>query len=354
MQILILALSVIPIQDSNTTRIKELKSELRDLGVRVSATYVALRSESELRSQLSKVRKLKRGLLQTGKQMTSAEKQIEQNKASMSQLTQLNAELNARLTQVRQGDVTTNNKLVGAINSNVARLKLLDEQRLKIEEATRSVRASTNQAQADYVKHVLSLRSLADDIEADYEDAQDDAEVQKLVSELSKLADKKYALQPSRAFATSLKQIDDLEKTIFSQAIKLRRNGDTFYVSVVVNGKAREMVLDSGASLIALPWTVAKDLSVKIKPSDRPIRLQLADGRQISGTLVVLENVRVSGFEVGKVEAAVLGPEARFAEPLLGMSFLKHFKFEIKPNESTLTLIRTGGGSRASRALPAK
>ena len=348
MSILLLAVALTIPQDSDA-RIKELKSELREHGVRVSATYVALSSESELRTGLSKVRKFRRSVMQAEKELAAAEKQIALNRSSMSQLTQLNAELNVRLSQVRQGDVTTNNKLVGAINANVSRLKLLDEQRQQFEKGIRKVRSSTNQTRADYVKHVLSLRTLSVEIEDEYEEAQDDKEIAALVAELSTLSEKDFTLKPSRTFATSLKQIDELERTVFQESIKLRRSDNTFYVSVVVNGKAVEMVLDSGSSLIALPWSVANELGVKIKPSDKRIRLQLADGREIDGTMVTVQSVRVSGFDVANVEAAILGPEARFAEPLLGMSFLKHFKFEVKPDESTLTLIRTGTQSKRTK-----
>ena len=168
----------------------------------------------------------------------------------------------------------------------------------------------------------------------------EDSDVGSLLSELSKLSKRTFELTPSRSFESSVRQLEKLEKTILSQAIKLRREENTFYVSVVVNGKAREMILDSGSSLIGLPWTVANDLGVKVKPSDKPIQLQLADGRKISGTLVILNQVRVGGFVLNKVEAAVLGPEAKAAQPLLGMSYLKHFKFEIKPDEATLSLVR--------------
>ncbi len=58
----------------------------------------------------------------------------------------------------------------------------------------------------------------------------------------------------------------------------------------------------------------------------------------IEGKEVVLESVRVGKFTVKKVRAAVLGAKAVAAEPMLGMSFLAKFKFEINAGESTLSL----------------
>lgn len=39
----------------------------------------------------------------------------------------------------------------------------------------------------------------------------------------------------------------------------------------------------------------------------------------------------------------VLGDEAVAAEPLLGMSFLEHFKFEIDSSAKKLTMVKVSG-----------
>ena len=43
------------------------------------------------------------------------------------------------------------------------------------------------------------------------------------------------------------------------------------------------------------------------------------------------------------MECAVLGSEAVAAEPLLGMSFLEHFKFEIDAAGKKLTMVKVAG-----------
>jgi predicted aspartyl protease len=50
--------------------------------------------------------------------------------------------------------------------------------------------------------------------------------------------------------------------------------------------------------------------------------------------------VRVGTFEVENVEAAVLSDAAFAAEPLLGNSFLSHFRSEIDQSAKTLRLTR--------------
>ena len=50
--------------------------------------------------------------------------------------------------------------------------------------------------------------------------------------------------------------------------------------------------------------------------------------------------VRVGEFEAENVDAAVLDAVATDAEPLLGMSFLGNFKFEINTSAKTLKMLR--------------
>ena len=333
-------------QDSEASRLKELKSELKTRGVRVSATYVALSCESDLRSGLSKINKLKRALIKADKELAAAKLQVSRNKLATTQLTQANAELNARLARISPTDVVANNKLVGMINTNNAQLKLLDNQRGQFDKGYSKIRQAANQVREDYVGHILGLRETANKVAAAYQTKPNDETIQSLNKELGKLTGKTYELKESRSYQTALKQLSKLEKTVLSESIPLRKDGDTLYASVVINGQARDMVVDSGATLIVIPWEIAKELKVKVKPSDKPIKLQVADGRTIDGTLVVLDSVRVGGFVVEKVEAAILGPEARFASPLLGMSFLKNFQFEIKPADPAMTLLRLDGTTK--------
>ena len=76
---------------------------------------------------------------------------------------------------------------------------------------------------------------------------------------------------------------------------------------------------------------------------DPKIVLQLADGREIDGRLMKLASVRIGKFAVDNVECAVLGEDAIAAEPLLGMSFLEHFKFEIDAAAKKLTMVKVSG-----------
>jgi hypothetical protein len=60
--------------------------------------------------------------------------------------------------------------------------------------------------------------------------------------------------------------------------------------------------------------------------------------------MIKLDSVRVGKFTVQDVECCVLGPDARDAPPLLGMSFLGQFKFEVDANQAELKLLKVDSG----------
>jgi aspartyl protease family protein len=137
---------------------------------------------------------------------------------------------------------------------------------------------------------------------------------------------------------------------VFAESIPLRSEGGTMYASVVIDGKhTHEMVVDSGASIISLPAKLAGQCGIHVTSADPTIVLELADGRRIPGKLVKIKSVRVGRFTVENVECAVLGAEASNAEPLLGMSFLENFKFEIDAQGKTMTLVEVAPDGKGAR-----
>jgi len=64
----------------------------------------------------------------------------------------------------------------------------------------------------------------------------------------------------------------------------------------------------------------------------------------VPATLIKLASVRVGKFTVEDVECCVLGREAPDAPPLLGMSFLGQFKFEVDAQQAELKLVKVDSG----------
>jgi aspartyl protease family protein len=70
--------------------------------------------------------------------------------------------------------------------------------------------------------------------------------------------------------------------------------------------------------------------------------------------LVKLASVRVGKFTAENVECVVLGEQAINAPPLLGMSFLGQFKFELDAAQSLLKLVKVDSGETAPSSSKSK
>ena len=325
------------------------KVALEKKGIRTASDGLQVPEESELKSELRDVPKLKKKLLDSGRQLANARKQVDDNKAAMLKLVEANRQFNARLAMVGPTQVTLNNKLVGAIRANESQLLLMQQQAEKLDARMKSVRSEANKVREQFLETVLKLRKLADGINAKYEESAKDPEIVAAVKQLNLAVPGTYVLGESRSLASSTKQIEKLEEQIFSESIPLRSEGGTMFASVVIDGQhTHEMVVDSGASLISLPAQLAAQCGIQASASDPTIILGLADGSQIPGKLVTIQSVRVGRFTAENVPCAILGPQAVNAEPLLGMSFLENFKFEINAQDSTMTLVEIASDDKKS------
>lgn len=130
-------------------------------------------------------------------------------------------------------------------------------------------------------------------------------------------------LNPARAVATGEREV------------MLAAGADGhFRVETEVNGVTVKMIIDTGASDVALTRADARAIGVDVDALtfDRPV--ETAKGTAMVAP-VLLERVRIGGIEVRNVEASV--GDAGLTMSLLGMSFLKRLSaVEITPTRLTL------------------
>ena len=327
----------------------DAKDALREKGIRVSTSSLSLSDESKLSKTLRDISQIRKKLMDHAKILPAAERQLAENKAAITRGTRLNGQLNAQLATINPNNIALNNKLVGAISANESKMRLLAEQQERMDEQLKAMRRSVNATREEYIQYVLDMREMADGIEQQYATLAADADVQAALKKLNAASDKTFKLEPSRSFQSSLKKLKGIQDSVLSEKIPLRTEGNSFYVSVVINGKhTQEMVVDSGASIISLPHQVAVACGIEPKDSDPTIQLVIADGSVIHGKAKTIKSVRVGKFTVEDVECAVLGLEATHATPLLGMSFLGQFKFELDAQAKTLTMAKVDTGSSTS------
>ena len=329
--------------------VADAKATLTEAGLRPTSSGVMMPGEVALSKELAKSLQLRKLLAMAMKEQQNIQQQQALGQQTLTALRQQHVALNAQLANVR--DVGTNNRIVGALEAMRGQHELVEEQLEQLETKLKEARGKANEARENYLQFVLDTRKLADKIKADYETKASDPEVKEALDLLNKSFGKQLAIAPTAAFHANEKKLLALEETVLSESIPLRVEGsNTYMVTVVVNGKhTQEMVLDSGASMISLPAAMAETFGLKPSSKDPKIRLQLADGREIDGHKMTIPSVRVGKFELKNVECAVLGAEAIRAEPLLGMSFLGQFKFEVDAAASSLTMVKIEGPETAAR-----
>lgn len=105
--------------------------------------------------------------------------------------------------------------------------------------------------------------------------------------------------------------------------VVLQRNKFGHYVtSGEVNGQPVTFILDTGATGVAIPASVARRLGLR---PGRAFSTQTANGISVSYA-VSLDQVSVGAIQLQNVQASIT-PGLTTDEVLLGMSFLKHIEF---------------------------
>lgn len=108
-----------------------------------------------------------------------------------------------------------------------------------------------------------------------------------------------------------------------------------FAAALEVNGARFDALVDTGASVIALPKSVAGKIGLFPAESAYTAAVKTANG-EVRAAPVTLDMVRLGGIEVRRVEAVIL-PDESLSTVLLGMSFLRKLaSFSVKDDRLTL------------------
>jgi len=334
-----------PIGSTDTADPKAAAKKLLDeAGLRVSGAQVVLADEAEFTRELGRATTLRAGVQKAGREVANHEAAMARGRDLQAKLRAEHVRLSGLMAGTTNTDPATYNRLVGAANAVTSQLNQLTEDRTQGEERGRELRTAANEAREAYLDHLLALRKRAAELSAAYDSRKDDAAVSRAVAAAGEAAGKALTFGPGSGFRAALKKLADLEESILSETVPLVRDRGTLAASVVVNGgKPRQMIVDSGCSTLLVPAAAAAEFDVEPTTGDEEVECFMADGRTVRGVRKSLKSVRVGRFTVNDVECVVLGPDAVGAELLLGMGFLRNFKFEIDADAGTLSLVRIDG-----------
>lgn len=108
-----------------------------------------------------------------------------------------------------------------------------------------------------------------------------------------------------------------------------------FYTDVRVNGRNVKMLVDTGASVVALSYNDARKLRLLPKRDEFNVPVQTANGTTYAAP-VMLDRVAVRSADVDDVQALIL-PKGATEKSLLGMSYLKELRsFQVRDGKLIL------------------
>lgn len=108
-----------------------------------------------------------------------------------------------------------------------------------------------------------------------------------------------------------------------SLKLKAEPNGH-FIAGTRINGRTLKMMVDTGATLVALPQSDARRAGIRPEDKDFTARVNTANGI-IAAAPVKIETLELGPLYLRDVDAVVI-PDASLSTPLLGMSALRRFK----------------------------
>jgi aspartyl protease family protein len=327
----------------------EDKQALADLDAKLKKDFGVLRNnaelkldgkdESDLKAILAGQEKLKKDLKK--KEELFKDKLVKEKDRQQMVNDILNETKRLNL-QLAQGGLTVqqNNSLVAQASVLDAQKEQIENSQKQFDEELKKIRLAFRKAEEKYRGNILDARKKADAIEVRWTKLEGDKAFKKLVKEASDSWGKAVEQSPFNMMKSKLK---GLEKGVLSDVIPLRNDDGSkvFSLSVTISGEQTvEMMLDTGASMISLPASTAKELGVEVPPNAPDVVLKLANNTTIMAKLITIPLVRVGSFEVENVQAVVLNTSGQDAVALLGMSFLENFNYKVDNDEKTLTLLK--------------
>jgi aspartyl protease family protein len=101
--------------------------------------------------------------------------------------------------------------------------------------------------------------------------------------------------------------------------LKSGQNGH-YFVTANINGRSTKVLVDTGASAVALSYEDAKNIGLRPGTLNFNIPVSTANG-VTNAASVILDKIEIDGVRVSDVQGMVL-PEGAMNGSLLGMSFL--------------------------------
>lgn len=313
---------------------------LKEAQLRRSGKGLQFLGAADLSREISGLTRQRRELRLKHSELENAEQTLQKLDQAIVNLNRTDRDLNLNLAQVAGGDVVSNNRIVALINATRNQVTETKRQIAAQTALIKSIRGSVNEAEAAYAENVFQSRKSLDQIRGQIEKQLSDSQVRIAIDVMHRNFEVPSNITASDVLRSLEFRLTTFEKEVFRDTIELEvGQSGSLFAMVSVNNQPVRMVVDSGATLVTIPANTAAELKLVVPADASVVNLALANGERITGRRIQIESLRVGEFEAKDVEAVVLEPIAANAQPLLGLSYLDRYKFEINPTAKTLGLL---------------
>jgi clan AA aspartic protease (TIGR02281 family) len=335
------------------------KTTLSGKGIRVSRSGFTVLGETEFPKSVTAAYALKRKLGAAASEEQSAGVGEEEANAQIAELKQQNVVLNERLTELNKVGFAFRGQAIQQIRDQIAandrEIAQLQQTQKQSTRSSDDLHKDETSARQAYMKQVSEARTLADRLIAEYSELNQDKDVAAAIKEWDDAAHASHKLAPSHSFDSALRRLEALELKIASGKVPLREKEQSYYATVTINDvKPCEMLVDAKVATLRLPHQAAIDAGIHVDAAHETTTVVLADGSKVEAKRVQLKSVRVGSFAVKNVSCDILPASNTTAQATLGLSFLSHFKYEIKAATSELSLARANAASRHKKKSTTK
>jgi len=152
------------------------------------------------------------------------------------------------------------------------------------------------------------------------------------------LSSKNYPAALNEQVARLQSQIAELKGQEGKILIRFAPGARQIPVTASLNqGTLQEFIVDTGASMVTIPYATAADLGIIITVRNPRRTVYTASGA-INAPEVVLDSITLEGFETYNVKALVLDLPNLPDMGLLGLNYLRRFKMDLSTDEGRLSL----------------
>ncbi|MBK8814653.1 MAG: retroviral-like aspartic protease family protein [Methylococcaceae bacterium] len=132
----------------------------------------------------------------------------------------------------------------------------------------------------------------------------------------------------------SVSEQDESEKNESPVTMKLKQGISGHYATEgKINDKSLNFVVDTGASMVTLPESIAHDALIYC---DDKIKMETANG-VVDSCTATIGKLEFGPFIIKDVPAAI---QPNLSQPLLGMNILQHFKIEQNTGEMQISILK--------------